>query len=307
MQLRYDDELVEAAVFLCAAGRRAGIPPLQIRRFHREREQPYAILDPDARNAAFFQLHLEWFREWGLEQALMRVVAEFPLLPSSLALLAFRQARGKNEEGAELFVSAETGRNGVVALLPGRFASDEKLAPFLRHEFMHLNDMLDPEFGYSPQVHIAGQNPAQERLTRERYRLLWDITIDGRLAHQQRTTTGEGRAHRAAFDRAFHFWPESRREAVFARLWHGAHPRHDDLLAIAADPRAVKTVHEPLPGALCPLCGFSTFQWASAACLAAPVVAAIHREFPHWSPEQGACARCAEIYGATLRRDPVGV
>ena len=66
MQLRYDEDLVEAAVFVRASGTGRGIPRLQLARFHREREKLYAILDPDARNTAFFKLHLDWFREWGL-------------------------------------------------------------------------------------------------------------------------------------------------------------------------------------------------------------------------------------------------
>jgi len=303
MQLRYDEELVEAAAFLCAGGRRADVPPLQIRRFHREREKPYGILDPDERNAAFFTLHLEWFREWGLEQVLLNLVDEFPLLRKSLAVLAFRKARGRNEEGAELFVSAETGRNAVVALCPERFARDEELAPFLRHEFMHLNDMLDAAFGYAPQLHLAGQNPAQQRLTRERYRLLWDITIDGRLTHARCPTTGHRESHRAAFDRAFNFWSETRRDEVFDSLWNGTNPRHGDLLAIASDPREVKAAHEPLPGALCPLCGFPTFHWASLERLAGRARAAIRREFANWSPELGACARCVEVYTVNIRRE----
>ena len=298
MQLRYDEELVEAAAFLCAGGRRADVPPLQIRRFNREREKPYAILAPDERNAAFFTLHLEWFREWGLEQVLLNLVDEFPLLRKSLAVLAFRKARGRNEEGAELFVSAETGRNAVVALCPERFARDEDLVPFLRHEFMHLNDMLDAAFGYSPQLHSAGQNPAHQRLTRERYRLLWDITIDGRLTHAQRATVGRHESHRAAFDRVFAFWSEARRDEIFGSLWNGTNPRHGDLLAIASDPREVKTAREPLPGALCPLCDFSTFNWADGEALPAEIVARITVEFPNWLPEQGLCGRCLETYEA---------
>ena len=68
MQLRYDEDFIEAAAFLCTSGRRKGVPSLQIARFHREREKLYAILDPDERNTAFFKLHLDWFREWGLEK-----------------------------------------------------------------------------------------------------------------------------------------------------------------------------------------------------------------------------------------------
>src|SRR5207247_4016877 len=128
VQFRYDEDLVESAVFLCANGRRAGVFSLQIRRFHRERERLYPIPDPDERNAAFFRFHLEWFREWGLERVLLELAKEFPLLASALRVLAFRKARNRSEEGAELYVSGETGRNGIVALLPERFANDDQLS-----------------------------------------------------------------------------------------------------------------------------------------------------------------------------------
>jgi len=42
--------------------------------------------------------------------------------------------------------------------------------------------MLDPAFGYSPTLDLPGLNAAEQRLARERFRLLWDIAIDGRLA-----------------------------------------------------------------------------------------------------------------------------
>ena len=59
------------------------MPSLQIARFQREREKLYAILDPDERNTAFFKLHLDWFREWGLEKLITDLLKEFPLLPEN--------------------------------------------------------------------------------------------------------------------------------------------------------------------------------------------------------------------------------
>ena len=41
--LHYDEDLVEAVVFRCASGARNGISPLQVARFHRQREKLYAI------------------------------------------------------------------------------------------------------------------------------------------------------------------------------------------------------------------------------------------------------------------------
>lgn len=332
MTLRYDDDLLEAAVFLCASGRRRGVPRAQIARFHRERERLYAIPDPDERNTAFFQLHLAWFREWGLEEALGRFIAEFPLLSPALHTLAFRKARGRPEEGAELYVneapetphavdgaaprSADDSANakpkdlrtrptvvrtGVIALRAERFADDAELAGLLRHELTHLQDMVDPAFGYSPELPRAGTDPACQRLARQRYRLLWDLTIDGRLARRSDGAQTLREQHRAAFDRAFSFWPEARRQAVFEELWKDPTPRHRRLEQLAADPRDLAQSAQPLPGAPCPLCGFPTFAWADLAGAGARVLAAIRAEFPGWSPERGACARCVEAYQAAQK------
>jgi hypothetical protein len=295
MHLRYDDDFVEAAVFLCASGRRPGAPALQVRRFHAERERCYGVADPDERNAAFFKVHLGWFREWGLEQRLTGLLNEYPLLPGALHVLGFRQARGRNEEGAELYVSADI-RNAMVALRMNRLERDEPLLRFLRHEFMHLHDMVDPAFGYSPQVHLPTHNQTQQGITRERYRLLWDITIDGRLARAGRETVNRREQYQALFDRAFPFWPEDKRRQGFESHWHDLAPRHENLLALAADPRDLSHAREPMPGGSCPICHFPTFEWADVAVLAPEALATLRAQFPQWSPSHGACRRCVEIY-----------
>jgi hypothetical protein len=295
MELRYEDDFLEAAVFVVSRSRSS----LQLRRYHRERERLYLVLDPDDRNDAFFKLHLDWFREWALEQELIRTLDEFPLVRANLNALVFRSARATKDEGAELYVNREHAHSGVVAFRPERFAHVDGLKKFLRHEFTHLHDMLDPAFGYSPTLPSQRQNAAQQRLTRERYRLLWDITIDGRLAGRLRnesTSSSERSArYQAEFNRAFGFWPESRRKDVFDGLWNDRTPHHSDLLALAADPRGINAVHEPAPGAPCPLCGFSTFNWAAEEALA-NAANGIRSEFPDWSPQQGACRRCVDIY-----------
>jgi len=300
MRLQYDQDLIESVVFDCANGKCGELPVLQIRRFQREREGLYTILDPDDRNTAFFRLHLEWFREWGMEKILTELLKEFPLVVDSLNLFAFRKARSRKEEGAELYGGSQAGRNGVMALLPERFAGPEALRCFLRHELMHLQDMVDPTFGYSPDLDRLGQNAAQQRLTSERYRMLWDITIDGRLTAALRGTLGTQDTHRRLFNRAYGFWSETKRDAVFDALWRGLAPRHQDLLSIASDPREVTSADTPLPGASCPLCGFSTFLSANPSNLSASVLGIIGKEFPFWTTEHGLCGRCADVYGTVV-------
>ena len=154
-------------------------------------------------------------------------------MPGALNVLAFRKARGKNEEAAELYVNAETGRHAVVALRVERFEKDDLLARFLRHELTHLSDMVDLSFGYSPELHLRGPSPTQQRIVRERYRLLWDVTIDGRLSRAGHAINTTREQHQALFDRAYSFWPEEKRREIFDDLWSGHSPKHEHLLELA--------------------------------------------------------------------------
>lgn len=298
MQLRYDEDFIEAAVFTCTSGRRPGVPSLQIARFHREREKLYSILDPDERNTAFFKLHLDWFREWGLETLLTNLLKEFPLLPEKLSVLAVRKTRGKNDEGVELYVNEAGQRSAILALRPESFKRDTALRDYVRHEFIHLSDMLDPAFGYAPTLDLPGLNGAQQRLARERYRLIWDITIDGRLAAAGHAPMQGREGHAAAFARGYSFWPEERRNDAFNSLWHSRTPRHAEFLALIADPRGLRGAQRPAPGASCPLCDFPTFTWADIGALPPEILARVAAEFPAWSAEQGLCGRCLETYQA---------
>jgi hypothetical protein len=298
MQIRYDEDFIEAAVFMCAGGSGADVPPLQVARFHRAREKLYGILDPDERNTAFFKLHLDWFREWGLEQPLTHVQKEFPLVREQLGVLAVRKTVGRNDEGAELYVNDAGQRTGLLALRLERLKDAAGLRDYLRHEFTHLHDMLDPAFGYAPALELPGLNAAQKRLARERYRLLWDITIDGRLAAAGRAPMQTREQYAGAFARAFSFWPEEKQAETFSPLWANRSPHHSHILGLIADPRGLRGAHQPGPGASCPLCDFPTFHWADASALPAEIMRRIMGEFPSWSPEQGLCNRCLETYVA---------
>ncbi|MHB1306001.1 MAG: hypothetical protein ACYC23_02840 [Limisphaerales bacterium] len=296
MQLRYDEDFIEAAAFLCTSGQRNTVPSLQIARFHRARERLYGILDPDERNTAFFNLHLDWFREWGLEKLITDLLKEFPLLPEKLSVLAVRKTRNKNDDGAELYVNEAGQRSAIFALRPESFERDAALRDYVRHEFTHLSDMLDPAFGYAPVLDLPRLNGAQQRLARERYRLLWDITIDGRLGGTGHSPMQTREQHAAAFARGYSFWPEQRQADVFASLWQDKAPRHGDFLALIADPRGLREACGPSPGASCPLCDFPTFNWADVEALSFEIIQRVTLEFPLWTPEQGLCGRCFETY-----------
>jgi hypothetical protein len=296
MQLQYDEDFVESAVLLCAAGQGPQPAGLQVARYHRERERLYSLLDPDDRNTAFFKLNLEWFREWGLEERLVRLVGEYPLLRDKLALLIFRKARRKQDEGAELYVNSAACRNGVLALNVQRFTeAPARMTAFVRHELLHLHDMVNPEFGYLPELSVEVRLPQQQRLALERYRLLWALVIDGRLSGEGKVPLLDGAQRWIEFDQAFAFWAEPKRRQMFESLWNDPFPSHPVLSAIVSDPRELQSASAPGPGAPCPLCGFPTFNWAPPTALE-KAATAIKVEFHGWSMAQGACGRCCQIF-----------
>ncbi len=298
MKLLYDDDLVEGVVRGCAEGQGRRVAALQVRRFHAERERCYRVLDPDERAAAFARVQWAWFAEWGWEEDLSRVAGRFGGLSSALVALAFRKARGRSEEGAEMYGDAEGNRRGMVTIRPERFGDEAGLEPWLHHELAHVADMVDPEFGYEPGFGVVGQTVSQQRLTRERYRLLWAVSIDGRLRGRGLSTVADEGQRRGEFERGFGFLPADRRAQVFGALWGGEMARHAALAALAADPRGLRGQRSPLPGAACPLCGFAAFAWTKAEGLRKEAVARMRREFPHWEEEDPVCARCAEMYDA---------
>lgn len=300
VELEYESEFLERAVFLCTRRREPAVPVAQVTRFHWERERAYQVLDPEERERRFFEIHLAWFREWGLEWAWRRFWAEHWDLETRLQRLLLCRPRPGLDPGADLYVDAEGKASLVLALSPEMLVSGRGLEAFLRHEFLHVRDMLAPDFGYEPGLTVAGLPPGFERLVRERYRLLWDVSIDGRLAAAGYPGLASRTDHAAALARGFPFWSEQRREEILQRLWSGVSPRHADLLGWAADPREVRRQSAPVPGAPCPLCGFPTFDWAPEVQIRA-VEAAVRREFPWWRPEAGLCGRCGEVYGVRPR------
>lgn len=256
--------MAEGVVQLYATGKRPGVPALQVRRFHAERERCYQVLDPDERAIAFARVQLSWFREWGVERFLAAVISRFFGLEAALAALAFRKARGQADEGAELYGDPQGQRRGIVALRPERFAEDTALARWLHHELAHVADMVDERSGYSPDTSPTGQTVSQQRLVRERYRLPWAVSIEGRLRRRGLETIADEARCRRGFDRGFAFLPTARRADLLADLWRGRIASHRGLLAVAADPRGFRDGHAPVPGAPCPLCGFAAFRGTDA-------------------------------------------
>jgi hypothetical protein len=296
--VHYDPGLIEEVVFL-AVSRRP-----EAKRFHRERSPIYGITDAEEREQAFQNFHRAWFFRLGLSEQVEKTLAEQPLLSANVKSCLVARAPGR-EEGAELFVNPDQRLNEKerrtisIFLRPESFLSPLALQALLRHELLHIADMLDPSFGYEPVLPAAGAGPTHDRLQKERYRVLWDATIDGRMARRG-WAPGSLRAERLSeFRRAF---PMLREESgdLFSRFFDREAHTHAELVAFVLDPKSFDgALRSPQPGGRCPLCGFPTYVFEhKPEELPAEALARITQDFPQWHPSDGLCTQCADLYRA---------
>lgn len=299
MKLGYQPALVEEAVFL------ALLRHPEAERFERERVRLYELKDSQARDLAFQDFHWKWFSDLGLGHPIENAASEQPLLESSVKDCLVARAPGRREEGAELFVSqdeklsAEERRTVSIFLRPESLLDPAALLTFLRHELTHITDMLDPAFGYEPALPPAEGGPTHDRLLKERYRSLWDATIDGRMARRGWEAAQLRSERFEEFRSLFPMFGEES-ESLFSRFFDHEPHSHAELVAFILDPRALTGVSEaPHPGGRCPLCGFPTYTFELVPeSLAANVIDQIVREFPRWRPSHGLCRQCADLYRA---------
>lgn len=298
--LEYEPALVEEAVLQVLRGHR------EERAFRRDRDRLYELPDPEAREGAFRDLHAAWFERLGLGRPIVQAVHEQPAIAAATRGCRIAAARAREEEGAELFVRppapglVERDRRWVVVRLrPEALGASERLLQFLRHELLHIADMLDPHFGYEPRPWQAA-DPVPERLLRDRYRVLWDATIDGRLVRAGLAPPSVRAERLRDFVRTFPMLA-ARTEEAFTRFFDGAACTHADLVAFAADlGGALGTQAEgPHPGERCPLCRFPTHAFEPDPSRLPPeVLDRVRVDFPAWDPAQSLCQQCADLYRA---------
>ncbi|MCI0589675.1 MAG: hypothetical protein L0323_22900 [Planctomycetes bacterium] len=303
MRIDVDGTLLEAVVFAEVRAREAAGDGGCARRYHRDVEVSYARPPGDERESAARAVHARWFTRLGLDARLRTAAIEAgPALGRADRLLVHAVASA-HEEGADLHgrPSPELGREEltvVVSIRPSRFVDGEALARFLRHELRFVADLLDPTFGRS----IA---PAPDARTRDRYRLLWGISADGRSARAGLAGLRSREAWAEEFDRAFRSLPAEARAGAFGRLFDGPRPSHAAFLSLAGRPvEAMGGRSEgPTAGSRCPICRFPTFEWAQpTASIPEPVVARIRAVFPEWTSERGACRECVDRYAVASTR-----
>jgi len=295
-RIAYDAVLVEDSVLL--AERR--LSAAEAATFRAERDRIYDVDDPDEREARFEELHGRFFLQLGFDRPLHEVLAERPELLLRARGCRILPAVSRQEEmadvRAEVGAPAEAAPSIVVRLRPQSLLDPETLGTLLRRELLHVADMLDPAFGYRKELPGVETDPAMVNLLRERYRVLWDATIDGRLCREGLLGVGARAARLFEFARAFPMLSD-RAETAFAPWFDGPRPTHAAIVAFIQEPRGPGTADE----GRCPLCRLPTPALERGPeGLDREVLRAIQRDYPGWRPEHGRCARCAEVYETLL-------
>ena len=303
LRLRYDARLVEEAVFFALRGH------TDEEAFHAARNGFYDIADVEESGRVFQQYHISWFKRLGLGDVVERAFAEQSSIADGVQVCIVGRAISRKDEAAELFVGIpEEGlsereiRSVGLLLRPQSLLDPESLLAFLRHELFHITDMLSPSFAYEPTLPQSEGGPTYDLLLRNRYRTLWDATIDGRLARLGWAPPSRREERWRDFVRAFPMLEEETAE-LFAYFFDCEPHTHSELMAFACDPNATSAVKKPMlqPGSRCALCQFPTYDFEpSPEALPVELIGQINQDFPQWRPGQGLCPQCADLYRARV-------
>jgi hypothetical protein len=264
--------------------------------FHREREGVYEIRDEEKRDKRFRQLHQEWFLSLDLGHAVESALGDYPLLSRDTKGGRVMFAMFSKEEGADLY--GNTPATIVIKLRPSSLLDASTLLTFLRHEFMHLHDILDPCFAYHLELPQSEVGPTYDNLIRERYRVLWDTWIDGRLLARGWAPASVKRQRQTEFEATFSMLGQSL-ETKFSQWFDWPFHKHEDLLAFALQPESEHLQdRQQIQTGRCPLCRFPSFDLQNGRDLSPETVQDIVADFPDWTSDQGLCRQCSDLYQA---------
>ena len=223
-----------------------------------------------------------------------------------------KRAINKVDEGSNVLNRVSGNPIIEMRVLASRFSNPEEaldLDAFLIQEFMHAKDMVDPEFDYE-DAFIPG-NPSVKNLITSRFRLLWNMYVDSRLARIGVVSVLPKEARFREFDNFYRKIPDKQRRGIFEGIWITDKFTHEELLSMATDLDTLMSKYvDPgeiseeerdfihLQGSPCPLCKFPTYNWVDdpESICDEMVIEAIQIDFPDWESKDGGCDRCIEVY-----------
>jgi hypothetical protein len=300
MTIVYAPDLVEEAVLL--AERALDTPDAQA--FRCRRNVLYEVADARRREAEFRALHMQWFARLGLHRAIDEAMAGCAAIFDGVSGCRVSRAIVRRDEGADLVdPSPALARAGdqrptlALRLRPAALLDPEALSAFLAHELVHVRDMLDPAFGYERTLPVSDDGPSADNILRDRYRVLWDVTIDGRLARRGRADERVRHARWLEFAATFTTL-DAEGPRVFADWFDRVEPTHHAIVAFAQAPAGSGIANAP-DGRRCPLCHFPVAALdRHPERLSAEAQALIRADYPAWQPGLGLCPQCLDLYEA---------
>lgn len=310
MNVAVEPTLVERTVF--ESTRRA---PELMRDYQRGFSGCYREPPGAHREAAFGELHAQWFERLGFQAKILGIVATFPIVTREISRLLVADARARRRAAVELFGKPQA-YSLVIALTPSLLMDDATLDYWLRFELQHVEDMLDPRFGYDRNALPADSNSVAVARDRDRFALLWAVVIDARLRNSP-SAPADLRSRRQNELAQMFSLSNAAASQLIATLWPlTAEPMcvlHRQLIDWARDGLPVELHRDDsaaqsaasAAGSKCPLCFFPTHDWAPPMELSPPICHSIQSDFPKWRAADGACGRCVEMYRSRTHRSRV--
>ncbi|NUM53803.1 MAG: hypothetical protein HUU46_09195 [Candidatus Hydrogenedentes bacterium] len=231
-----DPQLIELTVH--AAVRGAALE----HEYQDAREACYESPDSEARERAFVALNQEWFARLCLAAPVLKVIEECPDVSARTARCILAPAYRARDECAELYGHTPLPCAGkptmVIRLRPESFARPDEMTGLLRHELMHISDILDPAFGYDPSPQQFLHDDGVPTVLRDRYRVLWDTYIDGRLVQEGRGAGIPYERRRTEFCLVFKML-DPLNIAAFDKVFGAVELTHRQILELSRSPRAI--------------------------------------------------------------------
>jgi hypothetical protein len=308
LEIKYDQQLVDDIVYKGLAAQEASGDLALYNEYHEKRDAIYE-LEQEKRPKRFKELDNDFFSRLGYDVYVREIFDEYPDIEEVIEEVHVRRATTRQNEGSNV---VDEGKKVIIRLYPELFIEGTEMRRVLRHELMHVSDMMDKDFDYDVNEEFS-PSPMEERIMRDRYRLFWDISVDGRLVNKGLETTAAREERKREFDSFFSKIPEESRELIFSKMWDAEEPlTHgrmvelskdiNKVLGLAVGSRSAEELLEekkklgPLPGTTCTLCGFPSFDWVEEVAEDEDIVKILKEDFPDWEPQDGVCSRCAEYY-----------
>jgi len=246
MRVEYDPVLIEKTVRVAVRGRADLEAEL-----HRRIDPVYAESDRERQEQLFGTAFAEAFSRLGLDRRLGGLLRERPILVEGVGRCVVHEAVRARSQSAELFVQPGATRPGpehrtlVLQVCPEALAAPKSLVPWMRRELLHVADMLDARFGYRRAD--LDSLPVACNVLRDRYRVLWDVFVEGRLIREECAERDAVEMLWGAFRRTFP--PEARERGRFEVLLSDPAITHARLMAWANRPDLLLESEEATPPA----------------------------------------------------------